>query len=93
MHPLVLLAVESLIGVVLALTLTVVVLARLHKARMKKVDAHYSPFTECELHNRYAQSGSAQSSSAQSAALRAAANRENASDRGEYALLPKVAGR
>ena len=56
MHGLALLAVELVIGVVLVLAVTVIVLARIHAARMKRLNARYSPLPEFELHNCYAQS-------------------------------------
>ena len=56
MHGLAILVVELVIGVVLALAVTVIVLARIHAARMKKLNAHYSPLPEFELDNYYAQS-------------------------------------
>jgi hypothetical protein len=56
MHGLALLAVELVIGVVLVVAVTVIVLARVHAARMKKLNARYSPLPEFELDNCYAQS-------------------------------------
>lgn len=83
MHGLVALAVELLIGVVLALAVTVIVLARIHKARMKKLNARYSPLPEFELDNYYAQTSS-----------HAADTQESSVgwDREEYAPLSKAAG-
>jgi hypothetical protein len=54
MHSTLYVAAAMLIGVVLAVAGTVIVLARVHKARMKKVDARYSPLPEFELDNAYA---------------------------------------
>jgi hypothetical protein len=56
MHGLAFLAVELVIGAALILAVTVIVLARIHAARMKKLDARYSPLPEFELDNYYAQS-------------------------------------
>ena len=58
MHSTALLAVELLIGVALALAATVIVLARIHKARMKQLDARYSPLPEFELNNYYSEENS-----------------------------------
>jgi hypothetical protein len=55
MHAPVFLAIELVIGVVLALAVTVIVLTRIHLARMKRLDARYSPLPEFELDNYYAQ--------------------------------------
>jgi hypothetical protein len=60
MYRIAFLAIELLVGVVLALEITVIVLARIHFARMKKLDPHYSPLPEFELDNYYAQSDSLQ---------------------------------
>jgi hypothetical protein len=83
MHGLVLLAIESFVGVVLTLAVTVIVLARIHKSRMKKVNARYSPLPEFELDNYYAQSSS-----------HAVATEESSVgwNREEYSPLSKAAG-
>jgi hypothetical protein len=80
MHPTVFLAIELLFGVVLALAVTVIVLARIHKARMKQLDAGYSPLPEFALDNAYAlHAADAQGSSA-------------GGDEEKYARLSRAAG-
>jgi hypothetical protein len=83
MHAPVLLAIEFVIGIVLVLAVTVTVLARIHVARMKKVNARYSPLPEFELDNYYAQS-----------ALPDADTEESSTgwDGKEYAHLSRAAG-
>ena len=58
MHYTVLFVVELLIGVALVLAATVIVQARIHKARMKQLDARYSPLPEFELDNYYSEDSS-----------------------------------
>jgi hypothetical protein len=85
MHSLVFLASASLLGVVLALVVTVVLAARIHLARMKKLDRHYSPVPEFALDNYYAVSDSPRAPV--DVHQRLGRNREEA-----YARLPKAAG-